>query len=230
MFALGSSPSHPVASLRAQCVTSDPRSEVNTITATPRLHPKLDLRLRVAGRFLRLFNPLARRLISAGIPTGAPNVLLTVRGRRSGKLRMVPVAMLDLDGAWFVQACFGETGWVANLRAAGEANVTHPGGRRVPVRAIELTPEEAGPVLQRALEPFRRSRVFGALYGPRARGPVGIMWAFGIRMDETLEEYTAAARLYPLFELRPMTDAPPSPDTPAGLSVNSSPPRRWRGR
>jgi hypothetical protein len=64
----------------------------------------------VAGRFLRLFNPLASGMISAGIPTGAPNALLTVRGRRSGKPRTVPVAMLELDGAWFVQGCFSETG------------------------------------------------------------------------------------------------------------------------
>jgi deazaflavin-dependent oxidoreductase (nitroreductase family) len=184
------------------------------MTADRPARPPLNLRNRVAGRFLRLFNPLARRLISAGIPTGAPNVLLTMRGRRSGKPRTVPVAMLELDDAWFIQACYGETGWVANLRAAGEATVTHPGGRRVPVRAIELSPEEAGPVLRRALEPFRRSRVLRALYGPRARGPVGVMWAFRIRMDDTLEEYTAAAWRYPLFELRPMTDTPPpSPDT-----------------
>jgi len=202
-----------------------------SMTADHAARPPLDLRNRVAGRFLRLFNPLARRMISAGIPTGAPNVLLTVRGRRSGNLRTVPVAMLDLDGAWFVQSCYGETGWVANLRTAGEATVTHPGGRRVPVQAVELAPEEAGPVLRRALEPFRRSRVFRALYGPRARGPVGIMWAFRIRMDDTLEEYTAAARLYPLFELRPMTDTPPpSPNTRLGLSVDSSPPRQRRGR
>jgi hypothetical protein len=60
------------------------------------------------------FNPLARWMISTGIPTGAPNVLLTVRGRRSGEARTVLVAMLELDGAWFVQACFGEAGWVAN--------------------------------------------------------------------------------------------------------------------
>lgn len=168
---------------------------------------RLPLWNRVAGRFLRLFNPLARWMISAGIPTGAPNVLLTVRGRRSGKPRTVPVAMLELDGAWFVHACYGETGWVANLRAAGEATVTQPGGRRVPVQAIELSPEEAGAVLQRALAPFRRSRVFRALLGPHGRGPVGIMWAFRIRIDDTLEEHTDAARRYPLFELRPMTEA-----------------------
>jgi deazaflavin-dependent oxidoreductase (nitroreductase family) len=177
------------------------------MTADRLARPPLDLRNRVAGRFLRLFNPLARRMISAGIPTGAPNVLLTVRGRRSGKLRTVPVAMLQLDGRWFVQACYGETGWVANLRADGEATVTHAGGRRVPVQAIELSPEEAGAVLQRALAPFRRSRVFRALLGPHARGPVGIMWAFRMRIDDTLEEYTAAARRHPLFELRPMTEA-----------------------
>jgi deazaflavin-dependent oxidoreductase (nitroreductase family) len=187
-------------------VTTDQRAEVDTATPTPKPHPRLDIRLRVAGRFLRLFNPMARWMISTGIPTGAPNVLLTVRGRRSGEPRTVPVAMLELDGAWFVQACFGETGWVTNLRVAGEATVTRPGGRRVPVQAVELSPEDGGAVLQRALAGFRRSRVFRALYGKHARGPVGIMWAFRMRMDDTLEEYTAAAGRYPLFELRPKTE------------------------
>lgn len=159
---------------------------------------------RIAGGFLRLFNPIARWMIRRGIPTGAPNVLLTVNGRHSGKPRTVPVAMLELEGRWFVQACYGETGWVANLRLAREANVTLPGGRRVPVEALELSPEQAGAVLQSALAPFRRSRVFRALLGPRARGPVGIMWAFRMRIDDTLEEHTAAARRFPLFELRAM--------------------------
>lgn len=167
-----------------------------------------DVRNRVTGRLLRLCNPLARRMISAGIPTGAPNVLLTVRGRRSGKLRTVPIAMLETDGRWFVQACYGETGWVANLRADGEATVTHPGGRRTPVQGIVLSPEEAGAALRRALEPFGRSRVFRALLGPRARGPAGIMWAFHIRIDDTLEEYAAAVRRHPVFELRPLTEPP----------------------
>jgi deazaflavin-dependent oxidoreductase (nitroreductase family) len=161
---------------------------------------------RMAGRFLRLFNPIARWMISAGIPTGAPNVLLTVRGRRSGKPRTVPVAMLEHEGSWFVHACYGETGWVANLRAAGEATVTRPGGHRIPVQAIELSPEEAAAVQQRALAPFGRSRLFRMLLGPHGRGPVGIMWAFRVRIDDTLEEYIVAARRYPLFELRPVTD------------------------
>jgi len=159
---------------------------------------------RVAGWFLRLFNPLARRMISAGVPTGAPNVLLTVRGRRSGKPQTVPLALLELDGAWYVQSCYGETGWVANLRAASEATVTHPGGHRVSVRGIELSPQEAGAVMQRALESFGRSRVFRALLGRHARGPAAILSAFRMRVDETLEEYTDTARRFPLFELRPL--------------------------
>jgi hypothetical protein len=57
------------------------------MTADHQAPTGLNFRNRVAGGFLRLFNPLARRMISAGIPTGAPNVLLTVRGRRSGKPR-----------------------------------------------------------------------------------------------------------------------------------------------
>jgi deazaflavin-dependent oxidoreductase (nitroreductase family) len=171
-----------------------------------RASPRLDVRNRLAGRMLRVFNPITRRFISAGLPTGAPNVLLTMRGRRSGKLRTVPIGMIELDGRSFVQASYGEIGWVANLRADGEATVTHPGGRRIPVQAIELSPEEGGAVLRQALQRFRRSRVLRALLGPHFRPPIGVLWRLRIRVDDTLEEYIAEARRHPLFELRP-TDA-----------------------
>jgi deazaflavin-dependent oxidoreductase (nitroreductase family) len=157
----------------------------------------------MAGRMLRLFNPITHRFISAGLPTGAPNVLLAMRGRRSGRIRTVPIGMLELEGRSFVQASYGEIGWVANLRADGEATVTHPGGRRVPVQAIELSPEEGGAVLRHALQRFRRSRVMRALLGPNFRPPIGVLWRLRIRVDDTLEEYIAEARRHPLFELRP---------------------------
>ena len=171
-----------------------------------RASPRLDVRNRMAGRLLRLFNPFVRRLISVGLPTGAPNVLLAMRGRRSGTIRTVPLGMLELDGRSFVQSSYGEIGWVANLRADGEATVTYPGGRRIPVKAIELSPEEGGVVLRSALQRFRRSRVIRALLGPHFRPPIGVLWRLRIRVDDTLEEYTAEARRHPLFELRP-TDA-----------------------
>ena len=69
-------------------------------------------------------------------------MLLTMRGRRSGKRRTVPLGLVELDGRWFVQASYGEIGWVANLRADGEATVTHPGGNRTPVQAIEPPPDK----------------------------------------------------------------------------------------
>jgi deazaflavin-dependent oxidoreductase (nitroreductase family) len=204
--------SHPAASVRARGDNGRALHEVLVMTADHATPAGLPVFNRVAGRSLRFFNPLARWMISAGIPTGAPNVLLTVRGRRSGKERTIPVAMLELDGAWFVHACYGETGWVANLRAAGEATVTRPGGHRATVQATELSPEEAGAVLHRALGSFRRSRLFRTMLGPRARGPVGVMWAFRIRVDDTLEEHIAAARRFPLFELRPMDLASDVPE------------------
>ena len=179
------------------------------MTAEDPASPGRDIRGRVAGRFLRLVNPLTRRLIAAGLPTGAPNVLLTMRGRRSGRLRAVPVGMLELDGRWFVQASYGESGWVANLRADSEAIVTCPGGRRAPVQAIELSPEEAGAVLRRALERFRRSRLLRTLLGPRFRPPIGVLWVLRVRIDDTAEEYLAEARRHPIFELRPMTGSDP---------------------
>lgn len=173
---------------------------------------RLDLRNRVAGRLLRLVNPLARWLVSAGLPTGAPNVLLTICGRRSGTMRTVPLGLLGLDGRWFVQASYGENGWVANLRADGQATLTYPGGRRVPVRAVELTAEEAGGILARALEPNRRSRflrgVLRVVLGPRFRPPIGVLLSLGLRIDDTREEYVADARRHPLFELRPVTEGP----------------------
>lgn len=162
-----------------------------------------DLRARLGARLLRLVNPLARRLITAGLPTGAPNVLLTMRGRRSGKLRSVPVGMLELGGRSYVQSSYGEMGWVANLRADGEATVVHSGGRRVPVQAVELSPEEGGELLQRALQRFRRSRVLRALVGPSFRPPVGVLLTLRLRVDDTVEDYLAEVRRHPLFELRP---------------------------
>jgi len=106
---------------------------------------------RVPG-FVGFFNPLARRLLGAGVPMG-PNALITVRGRKSGLDRTTPVALVEIDGKRWVIGTFGETNWVRNLRAAGRATLTV--GRRVEkVKVVELSPESGGAFFKDVLGPF----------------------------------------------------------------------------
>jgi deazaflavin-dependent oxidoreductase (nitroreductase family) len=137
-----------------------------------------------------ILNPLIRRLLGVGLPFG-PNVLLTVRGRSSGLPRTFPVAILELDGRRFVQSPFGEVNWVHNLRAAREAVVSKGRGREA-VDAIEVVPEEGGPLLRQALAPYLRSRILRPVLGR----------FFHVGTDSTLDEFVAQARTHPMFELR----------------------------
>ncbi len=163
-----------------------------------------DLRERIAVRFFRMINPLARRMIPAGVPTGAPNVLLIVPGRRSGIERTMPVTVLDFDGHTYVQATYGASGWGRNLRAAEEVTVVHSGGRRSTVHPAEIPPDEAAAILRRALAPHHRSLFLRRLLGPRVRPPVGLLRRYRVRIDDTPQEYLDEAQRHPLFELRPM--------------------------
>ena len=73
-----------------------------------------------APSFVRIFNPIARRILNRG-PLLGPNALITIRGRKSGLPRTTPVALVDIDGRRWVIGTFGEVNWVRNLRAAGES-------------------------------------------------------------------------------------------------------------
>ena len=91
---------------------------------------------------------------------------------------------------------------VVYIRAAGEATVIHPGGRRSPVHAVEVPPDEAGAILRRALEPYRQSHLLRRLLGSRVRPPVALLRRYRIRVEDTPEDYLAEAQRHPLFELR----------------------------
>jgi deazaflavin-dependent oxidoreductase (nitroreductase family) len=153
-----------------------------------------------APTLIRLFNPVMRRLLVTRLPAG-PNVLLKVRGRKSGLPRSFPVAFLDLGERGYLQAASGDVDWVRNLRAAGEAVIVS-GGRAATFEASELDPETAGRLLLDLLAPFPRSRLVRAVVGPIDRPPVGVLRYFRLRVDHTIDEYTAVARRQPLFELR----------------------------
>ena len=162
--------------------------------------PRERVLIAVSLAFFRAFGPLIRRAIRRGI--AGPNVLLTVRGRRSGRPRTTPVAMLELGDSRYLQASFGDVDWVRNLRASGEARVAR-GHWSETCRATELPPETAGSLMQTALAPFHRSRLIGAILGPRIRPPVAVLYRYRLRIDDTPEEYVAEARRHPLFELHP---------------------------
>ena len=140
--------------------------------------------------FVPFFNPVARRLLGAGVPLG-PNAVLTVRGRKSGALRSTPVALVEVGGRRWIVGTFGEVNWVQNLRAAGDATITVK-RRALPVQAIELSPAEVSSFFREVLTPYI-SRV------PLGRWMIGTL--LGAR--DILNDPEGAASSHPVFELKP---------------------------
>lgn len=149
---------------------------------------------------IRLFDPVMKRLLMSQLPAG-PNVLLTVRGRRSGRPRTIPVAFLDLGERCLLQAASAEVDWVHNLQASQEA-VIRRGRESTKFEATELSPDTAAHVLRELLAPFPRSRLIRAVVGPVDRPPVAVLHYFRVRVDEALSDYVTVVRRQPVFELR----------------------------
>jgi deazaflavin-dependent oxidoreductase (nitroreductase family) len=141
---------------------------------------------RVPG-FVPLFNPLAMRLLGRGVPLG-PNALITVRGRKSGVMRTTPVALVEIDGSRWLIGTFGETNWVRNLRAAGEATIS-VGKRADNVRARELSHDETVVFLQSTLLPYVKKLRIGTI----------LLRLLGAR--DILEDPAGSAASHPVFEL-----------------------------
>jgi len=97
----------------------------------------------------RVLNPLMMRL--GLVPT------LAVRGRRTGKVRTVPISPIECDGARYLVSPRGQSQWARNLRAAGRGELrTRAGVERF--RAVEVDSAE-------------RARVIAA-YRKKVGGPV----------------------------------------------------------
>ena len=144
-----------------------------------------------APAFIRLSNPITRRLMRLGMPMG-PNVLMTVRGRASGAPRTAPVAIAEIDGRRYVIGAYGAVQWVRNLRAAGEADLEIR-GRREHVTATELDHAAAVEFFDQILPRFiGRFPWFGRAFASllfRLAGP------------EVLDDPVRAATTKPVFEL-----------------------------
>jgi deazaflavin-dependent oxidoreductase (nitroreductase family) len=96
--------------------------------------------------WLRPANRLIIGLQRLGLAFG-PQQLLTVPGRRTGKPRTTPVAVVPIAGSRYLVQAFPGAVWVENARAAG-AGVLARGRTRERVRLILLPVGERAAVLR----------------------------------------------------------------------------------
>ncbi|BBY03365.1 nitroreductase family deazaflavin-dependent oxidoreductase [Mycobacterium seoulense] len=138
-------------------------------------------------RYLKPMNRVMMAVQRLGIPTG-PAMVLTVRGRKSGRLRSTPMTPFEFEGGLYVVAGYPGADWAANARAAGAGTLSR-GRRSREVRIVELSAGEARPVL----------REFPA------KVPVGVSFAkrSGLVRDGTADEFEALAGRLAVFRFEP---------------------------
>lgn len=102
-----------------------------------------------ANKYRRMTNT-ANKLIAGlqrlGIAFG-PMQLLTVVGRRTGRMLTFPIAVNEIDGGRYIFQAFPKAAWVANVRAADTVTLTR-GRRSSTARLVELPVDERRPVLR----------------------------------------------------------------------------------
>jgi deazaflavin-dependent oxidoreductase (nitroreductase family) len=143
-------------------------------------------------RWLKPVNKVFMVLLRLGVPISRVEspVVLTVPGRKTGKPRSTPVTPMDVAGKRYVVNGYPGADWVNNVRAAGEVTLSQ-GRRTHRVRMVELTPEDARPVL----------RAFPAAV------PTGVelMKRVGLLTEGTPDEAEGLAGRCPVFRVDPVT-------------------------
>jgi deazaflavin-dependent oxidoreductase (nitroreductase family) len=138
----------------------------------------------------KVLNPITTTLMRLGIRPDPRMALLTIRGRKTGRDRTVPMGVFDRDGRKYIVAAFGEVNWVLNLRAAGAATITQ-GKRTVRYAAEQVQGEEAALVLRDCLAAYLPS----PLAGPMLRQRIAV------NADAPLDVLALEARRTPVFRL-----------------------------
>ena len=134
----------------------------------------------------RAINALVRPLARLGL-TGPRTCLLTVPGRKTGRLWSTPVSIVQEGRERWLVAPYGDRNWVRNARAAGWVELRR-GRRRERLVVEELSPEDAVPVLRRYYEQGRVTRPF-----------------FDVRLSSPDEAWLAEAPRHPVFQLRDLS-------------------------
>jgi deazaflavin-dependent oxidoreductase (nitroreductase family) len=134
-------------------------------------------------RYLKPMNKFMMAVQKLGIPTG-PAMVLTVPGRKTGKPRSTPMTPFEHDGGLYVVAGYPGADWASNARAAGAGTLSR-GRKSRPVRIVELSPADAGPVLRS----FAQKVPVGVGFAKRA----------GLVREGTPEEFAALAGQLSVF-------------------------------
>jgi deazaflavin-dependent oxidoreductase (nitroreductase family) len=100
-----------------------------------------------------VFNPLLQGAMKLGFSARGSRIL-TVRGRKTGKLYSTPVNPLIFEGQRYLIAPRGETGWVKNIRVVREGEL-RLGRTREYVRVEEVPVEQKTPILRAYLKNWK---------------------------------------------------------------------------
>ena len=110
-------------------------------------------------------------------------IMLSVRGRKTGRMHSTPVSPLEWDGQRWLVAPFGEVQWVHNARIAHEVTLSR-GGKSETVQIAEANPVEAAPVLKQYITRGWISRPY-----------------FDVTPESPLEAFIDEAPRHPVFRI-----------------------------
>ena len=131
----------------------------------------------------RMLNRLVTLYVRLGLPPRKYH-LLTVRGRRSGRMHTTPVSVMEVNGERWLVCPYGERQWVKNARAAGEVSLTR--GRRTETLPVE---EERDPVkIAEALRRYIRQEPITRRF-------------FNITPESPIEDFVREAPRHVVFRL-----------------------------
>ncbi|MET4166733.1 MULTISPECIES: nitroreductase/quinone reductase family protein [Gordonia] len=99
-----------------------------------------------APRWLKPMNKIFLLLQRFGGMKELP--VLVVAGRRTGKPRRTPLTVIDLNGERYLLEGFPGADWASNVRAADGVAQLSDGDELRDVRLVELSAEQAVPVLR----------------------------------------------------------------------------------
>ena len=132
----------------------------------------------------RVANVMVRALLRLGLGP-RHTYLLSVVGRRTGRVYSTPVTLVEEGGQRWLVAPYGEVGWVRNVRAAREVTLSR-GVRSETAAVFEVGPDEAAPILKQYITQVPITRPF-----------------FDASPKSPLAAFAAEANRHPVFRIIP---------------------------